>query len=192
MNTIVRWINFDYSDRLVFFSKIEASAISGGMKVMTSWTTEECDAGHFILNFTTDITGLSDKLKCYSEIDGIETLIAIIELSEDIERSYFYSLRIAYPSSNSASIPDIRLKSVDTTADYESDQLFVFDTHRHSYTEEKIGDLIDPYSIKNLFLGDIDGNHNNILKSVAGAMLTSGDTDNDLELMDDYYEFIGD
>ena len=186
----INWINYDYTDRVILFSKIEVSnQAEDNFTELASWTVEECDPGHFLLSFESDTVGLGKKLRCYITSNDESRIVAIVSLDSNIEQGYFYSFRIEYPSSG-YSFGNIKLKSVDTTAELEEDQIFVFDTHRHSHTTESKSDLYDPYTVKDVLTTGQHSEYNDIFRMIIENFGES--TDQYKELADDYYTLIGD
>lgn len=196
----VRWVNIDkyaypYSDdsktartdvRVILFSRVDIQKSDGTMETLAEWTVEECDVGHFLLNFKPITVGLGNILKCYIEVGGKEYIVAVIHLDTTAVNNYYYSIRIEYPRLENH-IYQVRLKSV-SDGDTLQDQLFVFDSPRHSDDAA----IVDPETQVNVF--DSNGDIWNISR-ITGILhlFTEEITENsNSAIIDDYYEFIGD
>lgn len=134
------------TDQLTLFTRIEVNTTGLNYAEITEWTTEELDPGHFVLNVLADTINLSDRLKLYTEVDGEDVLVALLDLDGDIENGYYYSIRIEYPYLANK-ILDVRLGSA-VNSNYEGDQIFVFDAPRHTRDEEVAEPRVNESSIE--------------------------------------------
>lgn len=195
----VRWVNIDkyaypYNEsetartdaRVILFSRVDIQKSDGTMETLAEWTVEECDVGHFLLNFMPVTVGLGNILKCYIKVGNKEYIVAVIHMDATAVNNYYYSIRIEYPRLGNH-IYQVRLKSV-SDGDPHQDQLFVFDSPRHS----KDAAIVDPETQVDVF--DSSGDIWNISR-ITGILLkfTKAITENsNSAIIDDYYEFIGD
>lgn len=181
----VRWINMDNivnnssESPLILFSRIDINKIDLAYDELLNWTTESLDVGHFSLNINTNLIGAGNRLKCYSKINGVPTIIAIIDLDKNISNGYYYSIRVEYPKYNGKLI-NCRLKS--TVADNTmGDQVFVFNSPQHT----KDINLIDVYEEINKYKTTSSVSSSTYIEDIVQSNESP-----DLVDLFEYYEFV--